>query len=94
MLNAAGGRESGLQKQLSEERQRVADAAAESEALKQKLIDSEAGKKLVTSERDELRTGFDILRRDHEQLKAEAERLKAEAAAKPLAPANGQPAVK
>jgi hypothetical protein len=93
MLNAAGGRESGLQQQLSGERKRVAEATAEVEALKQKLIDAEAGKKLVTGERDELRTGFDALRREHEQLKAEADRLKAEAAAKPLAP-NGQPAGK
>lgn len=94
MLNAASGRESGLQQQLSGERKRVTEVTAEIESLKQKLIDSEAGKQLVTGERDELRTGFDALRREHEQLKAEADRLKAEAAAKPLAPANGQPAGK
>lgn len=102
MLNAASGRESGLQQQLTAERKHVAESATEIEGLKQKLIDSEAGKKLITSERDELRSGFDAMRRDHELLKAEAERLKAEAAAakpqvpagKPLAPANGQPAGK
>lgn len=92
MLNAASGRESGLQQQLESERKLVAEAKAEIEGLKQQLIDSEAGKKLVTSERNELRTGFDDMRRDHELLKAEVERLKAEAAAKPLVPADGQPA--
>ena len=102
MLNASGGRESGLQQQLAGERKLVADGAVELERLKQKLIDSEAGKNLITTERDELRTSFDAMRRDHELLKAEVDRLKAEAAAakpqvpagKPLAPANGQPAGK
>ncbi len=102
MLNAASGREGGLQQQLTAERKLVAEAATEIEGLKLKLVDSEAGKKLITSERDALRTDFDAMRRDHELLKAEADRLKAEAAAakpqvpagKPLAPANGQPAGK
>ena len=91
MFNAASGRESGLQQQLTSERKLVEKARTEIEGLKQQLIDSEAGKKLLNGERDELRTGFDSMRRDHELLKAEVERLKAEAAAKPLVPTDGKP---
>jgi DNA-directed RNA polymerase subunit RPC12/RpoP len=94
MLNAAGGRESSLQQQLRDQGGRIEASTAEIEGLRQKLVEAEAGRKLVASERDELRSGFDALRRDHEQLKAETDRLKAAAAASPSPPAHGQPSGK
>jgi len=93
MLSAASGRESGLKDEIDLAKKKLDTETAANADLQRKLIDVEAGRKLVTVDRDEQRVVLDKLRRDFETLKAESERLKAEAAAatKPSAPVGGQP---
>ncbi len=98
MMSGANGRAVELDRRLEAAQTAEQNSKRELDTIRQQLVDVQASKTLIESERTQAVTDLDALRKEVEQLKADLGRARAEAAAakdaKPGSPAPGNPGAK